>query len=123
MFLEDINFSCVREIKEESGLDAKSITLKGVIKTILEGKNSSWILFIYTSSNFTGDLIDCNECQLNWIDKDKLFSENLIGFIKRILPNVLEENEFIEGTIIHDMEGNVLDEKITISSLSHAMTV
>jgi 8-oxo-dGTP diphosphatase len=113
-FQEDINLSCIREVKEETGFDVKEVKLKGVIKTILEGKKSSWILFVYTANKFTGDLIDCDEGQLTWVNKDEILSENLIGFIRRIIPHVLEENEFIEGTIVHDMTGKVIEEKISI---------
>jgi 8-oxo-dGTP diphosphatase len=112
LFAEDINFSCRREIKEETGLEVKEIKLKGVLKTILEGKNSSWILFVYVANDFTGKVIDCDEGQLEWKTKKEVLSLNLIGFIRRILPNILNENEFVEGTILHDIEGNVLKEKI-----------
>ena len=40
-FEEDIHDSCVREIKEETGLIAKNLKLRAVIKTVLEGGNSS----------------------------------------------------------------------------------
>src|SRR3989344_7565531 len=112
-FDEDINISCIREVKEETGLDVDEVKLKGVIKTILEGKDSSWILFVYTANKFNGKLINCDEGELNWVNYDEIYSQNLIGFIKKILPHILED-DFIEGTIKHDLKGDVIENKLNI---------
>ena len=114
-FEEDIYDSCVREVKEETGFDARNLQLKGIVKTILEGHDSSWILFVYTCSDFIGEQIVCPEGDLKWVDISQIYDVNLIGFIKEILPFVLNENAMIEGTIKHDMEGKVL--KKTIRSI------
>jgi len=111
-FDEDINNSCLREIKEETGLDAKNLKLKGVIKTILDGHDSSWILFVYTSNEFSGKQIDCPEGTLKWIDIDEVFNINLIGFIRELMPFILNEKSIIEGTIKHDTTGKVLSKRI-----------
>ena len=111
-FDEDINMSCLREIKEETGLNARNLKLKGIIKTILEGSESSWILFIYTSEEFSGKQIDCPEGKLEWIGINEVNNLNLIGFIRELMPFVLNENSIIEGTITHDITGKVLSKKI-----------
>ena len=41
-FHEDIRSSCLREIKEETGLTVDSLALRGIVKTILEDDSSSW---------------------------------------------------------------------------------
>ena len=111
-FDEDINASCIREIKEETGLEVPNVKLKGVIKTVLDGYNSAWILFVYTADNFKGEIINCNEGDLEWIDSNNIYSRNLIGFIKRILPRILDENGFVEGVIKHDIKGNIIEENL-----------
>ena len=116
-FHEDIHGSCIREVKEETGLDVLDLKLKGIIKTILDGRDYSWILFIYTANQFKGDIIDCPEGDLKWIPKDEIFSQNLIGFIKEVLPHVLDEKKFVEGTIKHDNFGNVLENNIKIINI------
>lgn len=110
-FDEDINASCIREVKEETGLDVPDVTLKGVIKTVLAEKDSSWILFVYTANRFNGSLINCDEGELTWVGYDEIYSQNIIGFIKKILPYVLGDY-FIEGTIKHDMTGNIIEDKL-----------
>ena len=109
---EDIYASCLREIKEETGLDARNLELKGVIKTILADNNTSWILFVYVTEDFSGELIDCPEGELKWIKRADLSEMNLIGFIREILPDVLNKAAIIEGTIKHDSKGNVIEKTI-----------
>lgn len=111
-FVEGIYESCIREIFEETGLIAHKLHLRGVIKTILAEGNSSWILHIYTCSEFTGEIIRCEEGRLAWIDMSELYSLNLIGFLRGIMPEVLQGKSLIEGVIVHDSKGEVLDQKI-----------
>lgn len=109
---EDVMESCIREIKEETGLDAKELKLKGIIKTILDENKSCWILYVYTCSNFSGSLIQCNEGDLKWFNQEKINQLQLIGFIKEIIGSVLKYETIIEGTIWHDMNGNVLQKEL-----------
>lgn len=108
-FEEDIKGSCIREVKEETGYYANNLQLKGVVKTLLQGKNSSWILFVYTCSDFSGSEILCNEGELHWVKLNDVYKTNLIGFIREILPEVLSEDGFIETTLIHNENGEILD--------------
>lgn len=108
-FEEDIYDSCIREVKEETGYDVHQLQLKGVVKTIFESKDSSWILFVYTCNDFSGDQIKCPEGELHWVPIKDIYDLNLIGFIREILPDILEETTFIEATILHNIHGEVLN--------------
>ena len=110
-FDEDIYSSCQREIKEETGFEAENLKLRGIIKTISESNGNSWILFIYTAREFSGQQIDCDEGRLIWVDRSEFLNQNLIGFIREIAPFILAEKT-IEGTIVHDEHGNVLKSNI-----------
>lgn len=112
-FEEDIYSSCIREIKEETGFDAKNLRLNGIIKTVAQSLNSPWILFVYSTDEFTGKQIECPEGKLFWADIDDVTSHDLIGFIRELLPSVFSGG-LVEGTIIHDNEGNVLDKLIKV---------
>lgn len=112
LFDEDIKTSCLREIKEETGLCVSEISLRGVVKTIWADEDSSWILFVYTADKFEGELCDCLEGKLEWVDYDKVHTYNLVGMLKNILPEILEKDGFVEGTIVHDSSGKVLKEKL-----------
>lgn len=110
-FEEDIYTSCVREVKEETGFDVKNLKLKGVIKTVLQGQPSSWILFVYTTSTYSGSQIICPEGELEWVSTFRLNNYNLIGFIREILPNVMNDSPLIEGTIVHNTKGEVIEKR------------
>jgi len=112
-FDEDIRTSCFREVQEETGLEIHDLALRGVVKTILSGHFSAWILFVYTARTNCTELADCPEGSLEWIDKGSLDSIQLIGFIKEILSHILYEADFLEGTIVHDNQGNVLDKNLS----------
>ncbi len=63
----------VREIKEESGLDLLSCHLRGVI-TFSEGDWHEY-MFLFTADKFTGDMIESDEGELMWVDKEKVVRE------------------------------------------------
>lgn len=115
-YKEDIHSSCIREVEEETGLDLTDLQLKAVIKTILEGDaGSSWILFVYVGKTQSMEFKTCEEGTLEWIDETKLTCYDLIGFIREILPYVLRKNQFLEGTIYHNLQGNVKNKTLTLS--------
>lgn len=111
-FDEDIYRSCIREVKEETGLDVAELQLKGVVKTLLDEQESSWILFVYVADRFSGKLIDCPEGTLRWVKLYEMYSLPLIGFIREILPYVFQDNIMVEGTILHDSKGKVLGKEL-----------
>ncbi|MFA6376578.1 MAG: NUDIX domain-containing protein [Candidatus Paceibacterota bacterium] len=110
--------SCVRETKEETGLDISEVNLRGVVKTILDGGDSSWILSVYTATGFGGGMIKCGEGDLEWIDISSINSYGLIGFVRKIMPYILDESVIFDGVIIHDIKGNVIKDSIKTYSRS-----
>ena len=98
----------MREVKEETGLDLISFDKKGIVYFVLNGYIEE--MHVYTSSCFNGELIECNEGDLIWVDKDKILTLNLwegdVYFINKILN---DEPHFIIKLIY---ENDVLIEKI-----------
>ena len=66
-----------REIKEESGLTVKSITMKGFITFPMFDGKEDWYVFLFVTDDFEGELIDSNEGDLAWIPNKKLTEINL----------------------------------------------
>ncbi len=89
----------IREIKEEAGLTIKNPKMHGFITfPLFDGKND-WYVFIYSTENFEGELIDSPEGKLEWIENEKLFDLNLWGgdeiFIRWMLENKFFSAKFI----------------------------
>ncbi len=69
---------CVkREVLEESGLKLNSVKMKGFITFPMFDGKDDWYVFIFTSDDYQGDLIDSNEGNLKWIHNDELTDLNL----------------------------------------------
>lgn len=61
----------LREVKEETGLVLKSYQLRGIITYV----STTWeteYMFLYTANQFEGDLIECDEGELQWINKNEV---------------------------------------------------
>lgn len=63
----------IREVKEESGLTITNPRLCGVIVfSTLKGKD--WLVFVFTAREFSGDIIDSPEGDLQWFPDEDLLS-------------------------------------------------
>lgn len=63
----------LREVKEETGLTLTSYKFRGIV-TFLADNYETEFMCLYTATGFEGEIIDCDEGKLEWIDKDKLFN-------------------------------------------------
>ena len=63
---------CVlREVKEETGLTLTSYKFRGLV-TFVNNEYESELMCVFTADRYTGELIECNEGQLCWVDKTKV---------------------------------------------------
>ncbi|MBR5795900.1 MAG: 8-oxo-dGTP diphosphatase [Erysipelotrichaceae bacterium] len=99
----------IREVYEETGLHIQP-QLRGILTFILP-KWENELTFLYTSNHFEGTLKECNEGQLQWIDKDKVLDLNLWEGDKHFLPKLLETNDFFTMKLVYDKEDQLLEVK------------
>ena len=63
---------CVcREVLEETGLRLKSYKARGIL-TFVQNKTFTEYIWLFTADEYEGELIECDEGILEWIDKDKI---------------------------------------------------
>ena len=62
----------LREVKEETGLTMTDYRLRGVIAFISDRWQTEY-MFLYTANGFEGEVGSCNEGDLEWIDKRKVY--------------------------------------------------
>lgn len=72
---ETIEQCIIREVKEETGLDLLDYKLCGEVLFDIDGFIE--IMYVFTSNNFKGELIECNEGTLEWINKSEIKKLNL----------------------------------------------
>jgi 8-oxo-dGTP diphosphatase len=67
----------LREVREESGLQPESYSLRGIITFPLFDGVEDWYTFVYTASAAHKDVIDPEEGTLAWIPKSEVPGLNL----------------------------------------------
>ena len=61
----------VREVKEETGLTLLSMEYRGIV-TFVSDDNFSEYMHIFWSKDFSGTLCECDEGELEWVEKSKM---------------------------------------------------
>ena len=61
----------VREVKEETGLTLTSYRLRGLV-TFINSECESELMCVFTADEYTGNLITCEEGDLQWIAKTQV---------------------------------------------------
>ena len=65
-----------REVLEETGLTLNSLSYRGIV-TFVSDEFSTEYMHLFTSSSFSGEIKKCDEGELEWIDKKKLYELTL----------------------------------------------
>lgn len=88
---ETIEQCAIREVKEETGLTVQSLCFVGTV--LFHTPTYHEHMYIYTSTDFIGQIHSCNEGDLHFIPSNQILSLPLwpsdILFLKRILQNQL----------------------------------
>jgi len=83
----------LREVKEETGLTLTSYKLRGVV-TFISDRWQTEYMFLYTADGFTGIMTECNEGNLEWVEKSRV-NELPVWEGDKIFFSLLEQqNEF-----------------------------
>jgi 8-oxo-dGTP diphosphatase len=91
-----------REVREEAGLLIKRPRLHGLL--LFSGfKGEDWYVFVFTATDFEGDLIDSPEGRLEWIDDSRLTSLSLWPSDLIFLP-WLRGEQFFSAKFVYDGE-------------------
>ena len=63
----------LREAREETGLTLTKFRLCGVI-TFLSDEWEGEYMYLFHATDYTGEIIECEEGVLEWVEKDKVFA-------------------------------------------------
>ncbi len=101
----------IRELKEESGLDAKKLILKGHITFPMFDVKDDWYVFVFTIPKFEGELIESNEGHLEWIENENLPKLNLWEGDKHFIQWLFQD-KFFSAKFNYE-NGNFIDYDVT----------
>jgi 8-oxo-dGTP diphosphatase len=86
--------ACIREMKEETGLDISNVRLCGLKQFPDHG--SRYIVFLFTTESFSGELRSSEEGKMEWVDINRLEEYNTVSDLRELLDVMLRDdlNEF-----------------------------
>lgn len=97
----------LREVKEETGYTLTSWSYRGIV-TFVYGENLTEYMSLYTADGFEGEAISCDEGELAWIEKEKIWELDIWEGDK-IFFRLLEEGcPFFSLKLVYNEEGTLL---------------
>lgn len=87
---ESIVDAVVREMKEETGLTILNPRLCGVKQFPIE--NGRYIVFLFSASEFEGEVVSSHEGTMHWIDKEEISTLNTVDDFEELLQVMTKDN-------------------------------
>lgn len=97
----------VREVKEETGLMLQSYELRCFVTYVSTNWETEY-MYVFTSNSFEGELIECDEGDLQWVDKEKVIHLNTWEGDKIFLEKLQKKGPFF--TVKFQYNGEALME-------------
>ena len=83
----------LREVKEETGLELTSYKFRGIV-TFISDEWPDEYMCLYTADRYTGDIGNCDEGELVWVEKGKIMDLNIWEGDKIFLKLLTENQPF-----------------------------
>ena len=83
----------LREVKEETGLELTSYQFRGIV-TFISDEWPDEYMCLYTADKYTGDIGNCDEGELVWVEKEKIMDLNIWEGDKIFLKLLTENQPF-----------------------------
>lgn len=103
---ESIMDAVIREMKEETGLTIHNPKLCGVKQFPID--NGRYIVFLFHTDEFEGEIISSREGAMHWVSKDELPSVNTVKDLNELLHVMLDDNLTEFQYVIKDDEWKII---------------
>lgn len=90
-----------REVKEETGYTLTSYQYRGIV-TSISGNGVTEYMSLFTAGGFEGEAAACDEGELRWVEKDKVYDLNIWEGDKIFLRLLDERKEFFSLKLVYD---------------------
>ena len=88
---------------EETGLKLNSYKLRAIVTYVSTNWETEY-MYLFTSDDFTGELIECNEGDLQWIDKKEVTKLKTWEGDKIFVEKMQNDNRFFTVKFEYDGE-------------------
>lgn len=95
----------IREVKEETGLHLKSYQLRCIVTYVSTNWETEY-MYVFTSDDFEGNIIECNEGDLQWVNKDEVTKLNTWEGDKIFIEKMQKDKNFF--TVKFEYDGDKL---------------
>lgn len=86
---ESVVDAVIREMKEETGLTILNPKLCGIKQFPIEG--GRYLVFLFKTDEFSGNLISSEEGQMLWVHKDEISSKNTVADFNELIEVMLKD--------------------------------
>ncbi|MDO4773111.1 MAG: 8-oxo-dGTP diphosphatase [Bacillota bacterium] len=90
-----------REIREETGLTAKSLVFRGHLTFPYFDDVVDWLVFVYECYDFEGEIVESDEGSLHWIDDENIMKINIYEGDKVFLDVLYNSTDNFYGTFLY----------------------
>ena len=90
----------LREVQEETGLTLISWRFRGLV-TFVSGDWEEYMC-LYTADEYAGEMTECSEGQLVWVDKAQISSLNIWEGDKIFLQLLAQEHPFFSLKLVYE---------------------
>jgi 8-oxo-dGTP diphosphatase len=105
---ESFEDCAIREVKEETGLELSELHFSGLVDFRYDTKEPE-LIAVYTSSSFEGELQECDEGTLAWINEEEILSLELWEGDRIFLEKMLRhETKPFHLTLYYNDQGTLL---------------
>lgn len=98
----------LREVKEETGYTLTSWKYRGIV-TFVYGEDIVEYMSLYTADGFEGELHECDEGQLEWVEKTKISALELWEGDKIFFRLLNEGRPFFSLKLVYDRADTLLE--------------
>lgn len=100
---ESLVDAVIREIKEETGLTLHQVQLCGIKQFYLADKATRYLVFLYRSNDFSGEIQSSKEGEVFWLNREELMQQPLAEGFDTMLP--IFENPALTENFHYQIDG------------------
>ena len=95
--------ACLRESFEETGLTLKNLSYRGLV-TFVSDEWGTEYMHLFHSNSFEGDLKECDEGNLEWVEKSRVYNLPLWAGDKIFLKLLEKDIPFFSLKLVYEGE-------------------